>query len=257
MTTTKFYSIVKSRLNRHGFKGFVKADYQRCADSIGIADLNNPTESELTQAVVIMSNYKNESSQLTVIDTNEGDIKPEIEEPSILDTFDIEKHQANKNAVDVITERADDIKHLADESLNSSDISSPELPAPLTVAEKNDLVTQQIVALNKVALQEDVTFIVADINETSNSDSMFLMNIKSAVLAYFKHTDNQFQSGVDSTLKEIQQAVDLSKNFRSRTVEKAITNIKQEVLASGRDWKSQRDEVESLLLQILTHPSVG
>lgn len=92
MTDTKFYASTKSRLNRLGYKGFSKEDYLKVADSIGVADLNNPSPEELSQAVQFLSQQRDKANSVLMPSNSElGEIV--VTEPKVISVPEISDEQ--------------------------------------------------------------------------------------------------------------------------------------------------------------------
>lgn len=75
----KFTNIVRNRLYKKGYQGFTKQEFIDCATAIGLEDMDNPNQEELSKAVDYL--IDKQSSQLSSFENVENTVSgiPELE----------------------------------------------------------------------------------------------------------------------------------------------------------------------------------
>lgn len=75
----KFTNIVRNRLYKKGYQGFTKQEFIDCATAIGLEDMDNPNQEELSKAVDYL--IDKQSSQLSKVENVENIVSgiPELE----------------------------------------------------------------------------------------------------------------------------------------------------------------------------------
>ncbi|KAB8318221.1 hypothetical protein SD81_017225 [Tolypothrix campylonemoides VB511288] len=229
MTTSKFYNNVKSRLNKKGYRGFVKSDYIEAAEKIGVEALEDPTTEQINQAVAYL--IDKQSKTLTVTET----MNPTADEISLTATSDISEEYTEIQETDSESEMKSNFSN--SDAENSTSLTTTQSEVKGMVNYKASLMGIQLAA-------SEVDVIASKVDAAGTSFTETLNQIESALIAYVDYQQSREASEVDGMFDRVTRRV-VEKN--QSTINHLTRGINQFKTAMEVAEQHQKRELTSIL----------
>lgn len=216
MTDTKFYTTTKSRLNRLGYKGFSKEDYVKAADSVGIVDLNNPTNEELIQAVNFLSQQRDKANSV-LVPSNSSEI--EATSQDILATY------LSGDEVTVIDEQVTQEQQPESASLTTTD------------KEIRGMVNYKAASMGIQLAASEVEIIAEQIDSSGSSFSQTIRDIESALIVYIDYRKTNQSAEVSQMINRVTTRVTEANQAVSQEFSNGVREIKTALEVADQQQK--------------------
>ena len=223
MTDTKFYATTKSRLNRLGYKGFSKEDYLQAADSIGVKDLNNPTNEELTQAVQFLSNQRDKANSV-LTPSDSGLI--EVTEPQVIS-----------------------VPEISDEQVTPVEQQTPPESSSMTTTDKEirGMVNYKAAEMGIQLAASEVEVIAEQIDSSGSSFSETIRDIESALIGYIDYRKTNQSTEVSQMIDRVTSRVAEANQSVSQEFSNGVREIKSALEVADQQQKRDLSTILSRL----------
>ncbi len=247
---TKFYNNVKSRLNKKGLTGFIKADYLKAAEHLRVIDLDDVTTEQIIAGVEFLESYR--GSQIEAVNNVNTDVCISEEVSAIPATVNytspiqepLTQHQESEIFAQEETE---------DEEVNAIPIAVNYAPPEInnsqslavTNADKQALVSTQSLALG-FELSEQECLVVADsVDDVFSDYASFLTSVTSAIRGYVDHRFDEVESALDTNADAVRSHIADRATRLNQKVEDFSTNVKADIGGIRQNIKSSKANILS------------
>lgn len=242
---TKFYNNVKSRLNKKGLVGFIKADYLKAAEHLEIVDLDDVTTEQIIAGVELLESYHD--SQIKAVNNVNTDVYRQQEASAFTSPTPETLIHHQEAEIFAQQEIEDDEVNYAplSEDTNEDAIASDEID--YSDADKRALTIQKSQELGITLSDKEINLIADSIEHCGESLDDLLDGIQSALVAYINHKTSLNTQKIDNALDAVVEYAEQKFNDNSQHLSNRLIKLGSEMEAVATRNKSQIKSILSRL----------
>jgi len=188
---SKFYSNVKSRLNKKGIKGLTKSDYLLAAEYLGIEDLDNATTEQIIAGVDYLMGKQ--SSQLVstveseeIISVDNADSEESISDSEVFQSI-TPLEEVETQSYEELEEELEDEVNAMPAAVNYAPLEHSQAGELATVEDKSELVASTAVSMGIELQLSEIQNIASNVDCSGDSLGESIADIRAAITTFVEY----------------------------------------------------------------------